>query len=139
MHIRPRRGAASAHGPLGRSAGRSRGRRSIPALISSGALLAFAAAGETQALRCGSRLIAPGDPAAKLREYCGEPESVSTRLEQRGLFVHGRYFPGLLQEVVVEDWTYNFGPNKLMRQVRIVDGIVSEIELLGYGYHDRSP
>jgi hypothetical protein len=103
------------------------------------ALLAFAAAGETQALRCGSKLISPGDPAAKLRQFCGEPESVYSRLEQRGLFVHGRYFPGFVQEIVVEDWTYNFGPNKLMRVVRVEDGIVREIELLGYGYYDASP
>jgi hypothetical protein len=102
-------------------------------------LWASAAVAETQALRCGSRLIAPGDPAAKLREYCGEPESVYTRLEQRGSFVHGRYFPGFVQEVVVEEWTYNFGPNKLMRQVQVVDGVVGEIKLLGYGYHDTSP
>jgi hypothetical protein len=113
-------------------------RRPIAILVSSAALLAFASGAETQAMRCGSRLISPGDPAAKLRQYCGEPESVSSRLEQRGVFVHGRYFPGFVEEVVVEDWIYNFGPNKLMRQVRVVDGIVREIALLGYGY-DRSP
>lgn len=133
MRIRRWRDAASARGSSGGAVPRGRG-RSISVLISACALLAFPAAGETQALRCGSRLISAGDPAAKLQRYCGEPESVSTRLEQRGLFVHGRYFPGFLQEVVVEDWTYNFGPNKLMRQVQLVDGIVTEIELLGYGY-----
>jgi len=38
-------------------------------------------------------------------------------------------------EVPIEIWTYNFGPYKLMRQVRFVDGVVDEIETLGYGYH----
>ena len=37
-------------------------------------------------------------------------------------------------EVPVEVWTYNFGPYKLMRRVRFVDGLVEEIETLGYGY-----
>ena len=36
----------------------------------------------------------------------------------------------------METWTYNFGPNKLMRRVRFVDGIVEEVETLGYGYND---
>ena len=38
-------------------------------------------------------------------------------------------------EIPVEIWTYNFGPYKLMRQVRFVDGVIEEIETLGYGYH----
>lgn len=102
------------------------------------ALLAFASHAETQSLRCGSKLISRGDPAAKMRRYCGEPEAIYSRFEQRGVFARGRYLPGFLEEVLVEDWTYNFGPNKLMRQVRVVDGIVEEIDLLGYGYRDAS-
>jgi len=39
-------------------------------------------------------------------------------------------------EIPVEIWTYNFGPYKLMRQIRFVDGVVDEIESLGYGYHE---
>ncbi len=35
----------------------------------------------------------------------------------------------------VEIWTYNFGPYKLMREIRFVDGRVEDIETLGYGYH----
>jgi len=39
-------------------------------------------------------------------------------------------------EVPVEYWTYNFGPNKLMRRIRFVDGLVEEIETLDYGYNE---
>jgi uncharacterized protein YvpB len=39
--------------------------------------------------------------------------------------------------VPVEIWTYNFGPYKLMRRVRFVDGFVEDIETLGYGHHQR--
>lgn len=97
-------------------------------------LLALAASAEAQALRCGSRLISRGDSSAKLLRYCGEPETVSSHVEQVGLFAYGRFYPGFLREVLVEDWTYNFGPRKLMRRVRVVDGIVEDIDLLGYGY-----
>jgi hypothetical protein len=37
-------------------------------------------------------------------------------------------------EIPVEIWTFNFGPSKLMREVRFVDGRVEEISTLGYGY-----
>ncbi len=37
-------------------------------------------------------------------------------------------------EMPVELWTYNFGPNKFMRRIRFEDGLVVEIETLGYGY-----
>ena len=38
-------------------------------------------------------------------------------------------------EIIVEIWTYNLGPNKLMRQIRFEDGIVVDIDTLGYGYN----
>lgn len=37
-------------------------------------------------------------------------------------------------EVKVEEWIYNFGPNRLMQLVRFEDGLVAEIDRLGYGY-----
>ncbi|HEU4616995.1 MAG TPA: DUF2845 domain-containing protein [Gammaproteobacteria bacterium] len=103
------------------------------------ALLALAGSADAQAVRCGSKLISRGDPATKLREYCGEPDSIHSHTEERGLFVHGRFYPSFVEEVLVEDWTYNFGPSKLMRRVRVVDGIVTEIALLGYGYDYPDP
>jgi len=51
--------------------------------------------------------------------------------------VNGReyFFGDELMEVPVDIWTYNFGPYKLMRRIRFVDGVVEEIETLGYGYN----
>jgi hypothetical protein len=37
---------------------------------------------------------------------------------------------------VVEEWTYNLGPNRMMRVVRFENGIVVEVTHLGYGYHE---
>ena len=39
-------------------------------------------------------------------------------------------------EVLVEEWTYNFGPRKLMRVVRFENGLVSDVTQLGYGYRE---
>ncbi|HEX5421790.1 MAG TPA: DUF2845 domain-containing protein [Gammaproteobacteria bacterium] len=115
--------------------------RSSLALLAAVFLLSvFACDAQAGALRCGSRLISPGDPAVKLLHYCGKPDSVSSsHYERRGFFRFGRYFPGFVEDVLVENWTYNFGPDRLMRQIRVVDGIVKDIESLGYGYREADP
>ena len=69
---------------------------------------------------------------------CGEPSDVQTRsiLQRPSYTLNGRkiYFGDGYVEIPVEIWTYNFGPYKLQRRVRFVDGLVDDIETLGYGY-----
>lgn len=93
------------------------------------------------AMRCGSRLVTFGDTRAAVRNLCGEPSDVQTRtiLRRPSYDLHGRpiYFGDGYIEIPVEIWIYNFGPYKLMRQVRFVDGRVDEIETIGYGYHEK--
>jgi Protein of unknown function (DUF2845) len=89
------------------------------------------------AFRCGTRIITRGDHASKLLHFCGEPASVQTRLAQRALVTSDLrriYVPGFVEDVWVEEWTYNLGPNQLMRLVRLENGVVAEIKHLGYGY-----
>lgn len=101
---------------------------------------ALAAPAHADGMRCGGRLIRDGDARAEVRAFCGEPADVQTRsILRRPVYnLRGRmvYFGDGLIEIPVETWTYNFGPNKLMRRVRFVDGLVDEIETLGYGYND---
>jgi hypothetical protein len=87
------------------------------------------------AFRCGTRIITRGDPVAKLLRFCGEPVSVQARRTQRSMVLDlGRVFPGIVEEVLVEEWTYNLGPQQLMRVVRLENGVVAEVKMLGYGY-----
>lgn len=83
------------------------------------------------AMHCGHRIISRGDSAAKLLQFCGKPEVVARQRAER-IFTtrHGLLLPGFVEEVWVEDWTYNFGPNKLMRLVRVEDGVVTNIRTL---------
>lgn len=102
-------------------------------------LLSVAVPANADGMRCGSKLVSNGDPRAKVRQFCGEPSDVQTRsILRRPTFNFGgriySYGEGYV-EIPVEIWTYNFGPYKLMRQVRFVDGRVEDIETLGYGYH----
>ena len=90
--------------------------------------------------RCGSKLINEGATRSEVAAKCGEPTEVVTHqsLYRRPMiWNYGRpYYVGNdYLEVPVESWIYNLGPNKLMRRLRFEDGIVVEIETLGYGYN----
>ena len=89
------------------------------------------------AFRCGTRIISRGDHASKLLDFCGEPAAIQTRLAQRSFGADYRraFVPAFVEDVWIEEWTYNFGPSKLMRLVRIENGWVTEIRTLGYGYY----
>lgn len=104
--------------------------------------LACSPAAHADAMRCGNKLVREGDTLTIVRDLCGEPRDVYTRsiLRRPSYLRNGRlyYFGDALVEVPVEVWTYNFGPYKLMRRVRFVDGLVEEIETLGYGYHPKN-
>ena len=107
------------------------------------------------ALRCGTRLISEGALQTKVLRFCGEPEGIQARTivraglpryrvnepsafrfgstsgRDRELLIADRAY----EEVVIEEWTYNFGPHRLMRMIRFENGIVTSIRQLGYGYH----
>ena len=87
-------------------------------------------------MRCGSKLISEGDTAEKVLQYCGEPvEQTRTYIVRKPRFEVGgqEYSFNGEEEVPVDLWTYDFGPNKLMRKVRLVAGKVDSIETLEHG------
>lgn len=102
------------------------------------------------AFRCGSKIVTDGDHYSKVRKYCGEPLGIQERVIYREGRTRPRVFPGMgngvtidrevvyydrsFVEVVVEEWTYNFGPRRLMQLVRFENGFVVEIDQLGYGF-----
>lgn len=130
-------------------------RRLPPLLLATSAMLL---AEPALAFRCKGKIVSEGDPQAKVLKFCGEPVSVQQRTIYRGgvprsgvnrtvtpgsdivgvssrreeLLIHDRS----LVEVLIEEWTYNLGPHRLMRVVRFENGLVTEVDLLGYGYND---
>ncbi len=89
-------------------------------------------------MRCGSKLVSEEDTREQVAAKCGEAASVQHTSIWRVpvVWIHGRPFHvgNDLVEVPVELWIYNFGPHKFMRRVRFEDGLVVEVETLGYGY-----
>ena len=87
-------------------------------------------------MRCGSKLISEGDTQDKVLQNCGEPaEQKRTWILRKPRFEVGgqEYSFNGEEEVPVDLWTYDFGPNKLMRRVRMVAGKVESIETLEHG------
>ena len=113
------------------------------ALLSCAAAFAAAAPTRADGFRCGTRLVVEGTTRGEVVARCGEPTDVERRsiLRRPVLWRHGRpyFLSDDLVEVPVETWTYNLGPNKLMRRLRLEDGLVVEIDTLGYGYHRTTP
>lgn len=95
------------------------------------------------ALRCGTRLVTEGDTRAQVEARCGTPVDITrrSRLAAPIIWRHGRpYRVGdSAVEVVIEEWTYNLGPQRFMRRVRFEDGRVIAVETLGYGYRPADP
>jgi hypothetical protein len=84
----------------------------------------------------------------KVRAICGEPVSVKSFgyvlrhydfNSMRRLSDRSKKFPRgvpLRREVLVTEHVYNFGPHRLMRQLRYEDSILVSIRTLDYGYLD---
>lgn len=103
------------------------------------------------ALRCGSRVISTGDHYTRVLRFCGEPIHVNQWVETRvqrvyedpwddyrnygGVKPGKTYGPQIVKKpVVIEEWTYNLGPQRFMRLLRFEDGRLENIETLEYGY-----
>lgn len=94
-------------------------------------LVILAWAGDAHALRCGNRVVTTGDHTFQVRERCGEPYWTNATSE---LLVSG--LDGPLERRVerhVEEWFYNFGPNRLVHRLVFADDRLVRIETAGYG------
>lgn len=82
-------------------------------------------------LRCGSRLVSAGALAPAVLAACGEPA-------YREVW---RYDDASYAQYVgdTEAWTYNFGPNQLLRILRFREGRLTRIDTDGYGFRAAGP
>ena len=88
------------------------------------------------AFRCGRQLVQVGDHKLDVLEKCGEPEWADQRTAVVGSRLRHPY--GALQydqyeEVVIDEWIYNFGSRKFKQFLRFENGILKKIENLDYG------
>ena len=77
-----------------------------------------------------------GDSSDKVAALCGQPTSIERQEILRGYWLYRGSIPiHTSYEVSVELWTYNLGPNKLMRRLRFEDGLLVDVETLSHGYN----
>lgn len=97
--------------------------------------LGLVPAGDLFAFRCGSALVEKGDRRIEVLQKCGEPASVDEWDEVHRI-PPSRY--GLsrrgLEQVRIEEWTYNFGPQRFLQIYRFENGEVTDMKFGGYGF-----
>src|SRR5690242_13467274 len=97
-------------------------------------------AGEAHALWCQQRLVSIGDSPFRVRTLCGEPASVATRVEQRSVDTVRRIDGAQVVvveshtvTVAVEEWVYDFGPERLTRRLVFENGVLRSVQTGRYG------
>jgi hypothetical protein len=101
-------------------------------LAVAGLALAPSAAASESSIQCEGGIVSVGDSTLDVLAKCGRPTLVDERLDESS------FGSGLVATVAVEQWTYDFGPNRFLRFVTLVAGRVVGIERGGYGYAPQS-
>ena len=99
-----------------------------------------------QGFRCDSRLVDEGDSSMEVRSHCGDPDEARQRVESRVVSrmvnttcmkEHG---PGvcsvMVQDVIsvlVDEWTYDFGPDRFIKFLTFEQGKLVNIVSGNYG------
>jgi len=97
--------------------------------------LGLGLAGSLYAFRCGNELVEKGDRKIEVLKKCGEPASVDEWEEIRAIPAFRHRFPADgLEKVKVEEWTYNFGPQRFLQIYRFENGEVEEMRFGDYGF-----
>lgn len=109
------------------------------------AVVWFWGGSDAWALRCQGRVVSVGDTRYEVIAKCGPPSFVEQRYEERLGLSEGRLFlydpeekrylrPWAVQQVLIEEWTYNFGPHSFMYHLKFENGILDHIRTGDYGF-----
>ncbi|NOK37297.1 DUF2845 domain-containing protein [Corallococcus exercitus] len=112
--------------------------RALPAALVV-ACLALPSLVHASALRCDNKLVSEGASQVDALAKCGEPVTKQSRTE----YVTNKVKAKTPQEeastevtrsTTVEEWTYNFGPHRLMQVAIFRDGRLVDVRSGSYGY-----
>ena len=104
------------------------------------AMVGAPVAAEAASLRCGRALVADGALQTEVIAKCGEPAAKNFRTvtDSAGSVTPDRARGGVTTERrsvtrEYEDWTYNFGPRRLIQVVTFENGRLIDVQSAGYG------
>ena len=100
------------------------------------------------AFRCGNKLVQEDMHEQQVILACGEPATkrylgtavrnvhIPARRTVHSGVSHERYrrYGYYVEEVIITEYVYNFGPRKFMRRLLFEGGVLVSIERIGYGY-----
>jgi hypothetical protein len=127
--------------------------RSVATELAAGAIgtiLLTAAAARADSLSCNGRIVSEGDTLYQVRSLCGEPDDAQRRVEPRTVRHRVRVACTRDQnpsgqcdttversvDVVVDEWTYDFGRQRFIRFLTFIDGRLARVQTGGYGTRD---
>lgn len=86
-------------------------------------------------LRCGTKLIDEGDSITKVRGACGDPTDSSSYREYSPYVIqhYGGSVPPAEEGDLIEQWIYNFGPQRFVYILTFRNGRLDEIKTDDYG------
>lgn len=98
------------------------------------AVVSFPVIGQAASLRCGTGLVSDGASKSDVVAKCGEPVAKESRTESEEVKVKdGDTSTKKTVQKTFEEWTYNFGPNRLIQVVVFENGKLVEVKSAGYG------
>ena len=100
-------------------------------------LLCIGGVSEASPFRCGNKLVHVGDHKLEVLQKCGEPEYADQRsglVGSRFRYPRGTLNIDQYEQVIIDEWIYNFGPSQFKQFLLFENGILKEIQDLGYGH-----
>lgn len=82
------------------------------------------------ALRCGDQLVSVGDSKVEVIAKCGEPMLKTQRDE---VVEETDDASKLRVTIIIDEWTFNLGPNEFLYFLRFENGKLADIRSGGYG------
>lgn len=122
----------------------------LPALLGL-AGLAVSPSARADSLSCNQRIVSTGDSRYQVRATCGDPDDATQRIEYRtlrgrvvgpctrtGAKIRCEQTEEIVVEVVVDEWTYDFGRNRFIEYVTFEQGRLIRVKSGSYGYKQAS-
>jgi hypothetical protein len=82
---------------------------------------------------CGRSIINEGKSIEYVLEKCGQPSYSQEHTEYRVLR-QTPPAPDIVEPIIIQEWRYNFGPNRFMRYLRFENGILKATKSIGRGH-----
>ncbi|NNC20252.1 DUF2845 domain-containing protein [Corallococcus exiguus] len=95
------------------------------------------------ALRCDNKIVSEGASQLDALAKCGQPATKQSKTEYvthkvkegaRGETRYGEASTEVTTSTTVEEWTYNFGPHRLLQVAIFRDGRLVDVRSGSYGY-----